>query len=307
MITTGSRPKDSKYSHERTQHIKEVNSDVEEDYISTGSNQEIEYCGDFQRGRCFRLVCKYAHEYRNDREAYGDGGGDTYHEREACKDFLRGRCERDYNCRYAHAPNATQYYDPPPFSGYSGYSHPYDHYHPFSYYHPSYFAPQGYYSRNRRQVTCRDYMNGRCKRGSSCKYRHEKEICGDFLRGECSRVECRFSHSKSDGEKCRDYHRGVCHRGEDCRYFHEDDEELAKKRKLDDNPEAQRELSIESVALPGSRTEFRSGELVRSRKEVETGARIRRTRIETGPRIETETERTFNENDRPTKMMKSNW
>lgn len=231
--------------------------------LAVKSKPEKELCGDFQRGRCFRSVCKYSHQFRDGERnrRYEDSG------REECRDFMRGRCHRGFECRYGHPGGFDPYYDhPPPFSGYPPYPH--DYYNPPPpWYMDSYYPPQGYCMRampRDRDEICRDFLSGKCSRGSTCRFVHKKEICGDYLRGDCRRSGCRFSHNKEEGERCLDYQRGKCLRGENCRYYHDDtqptelcrdflagrcgrstdckflhdEEELAKKRKLND-PEIQ--------------------------------------------------------------------
>lgn len=260
-----------------------------------GGAKQQELCGDFQRGRCFRSVCKFAHVYRN-VDSLGEGGmpasrppprGDM--QAEACKDYMRGRCMRGRYCRYTHGSDYAPFEAPPPFAVYPPHHPP----HPAPYnYYPNpmnmnpYYSPQGYM--RRRKETCRDFLNGRCTRGDSCRYLHKKEVCGDFLRGDCQRTECRYSHSKADGEKCLDYQRGICKRGESCRYYHDDveqvcrdflsdrctrgdgckfthdHEELAKKRKLE-QPEVSTEVGTETeLAQEGIHGNDRPSKMIKS-------------------------------------------
>lgn len=235
--------------------------------LSAKGEPEKELCGDFQRGRCFRTACKYSHQFRDgernsNRRMREDG------RRDECRDFMRGRCHRGFECRYAHPGGGYDpYYDhPPPFSGYPP---PPPHYYdpPPPWYMDSYYPPHDYGMRGmprHHDEVCRDFLSGKCNRGSSCRFVHKKEICGDYLRGDCRRSGCRYSHNKEEGERCLDYQRGKCSRGDDCRYYHDnnqptelcrdflanrcgrgndckflhDEEELAKKRKLND-PEIQ--------------------------------------------------------------------
>lgn len=54
---------------------------------------------------------------------------------------------------------------------------------------------------------CRDFLRGKCDRGTSCRFRHcesdsedgyKSYVCYDFLRGCCNRVPCKFLHPESD-------------------------------------------------------------------------------------------------------------
>lgn len=69
-----------------------------------------------------------------------------------------------------------------------------------------------------------------------------QKVCYDFLRGKCTRANCRFAHVKTkDGQSiqggssaaslaayassstvCRDYSKGQCRRGASCRFLHSD-------------------------------------------------------------------------------------
>jgi len=126
---------------------------------------------------------------------------------------------------------------------------------------------------------CGDFKRGDCSRGDRCRFSHggggggrsgggggggggsklddrgkwgkswgnEKEMCGDFKRGDCSRGDrCRFSHgddggdskrAKTDGKYdkkiCGDFARGDCTRGDRCKFSHED-----LKKTLDDDLDA---------------------------------------------------------------------
>lgn len=54
---------------------------------------------------------------------------------------------------------------------------------------------------------CRDYLRGKCVRGTSCKFEHSESdgqdgykpyLCYDFLGGGCNRVSCKFLHPEPD-------------------------------------------------------------------------------------------------------------
>lgn len=81
---------------------------------------------------------------------------------------------------------------------------------------------------------CRNYLRGNCRRGESCPFLHpmypegerplppprKREICRDFARGDCPRgLRCIFSHEIDGREICRDYARGNCTRL-NCQYVH---------------------------------------------------------------------------------------
>jgi len=93
-------------------------------------------------------------------------------------------------------------------------------------------------SPSRRQYAdkdvCRNYLRGNCRRGESCPFLHpiypegerplppprKREVCRDFARGECPRgLRCIFSHEIDGREICRDYARGNCTRL-NCQYVH---------------------------------------------------------------------------------------
>lgn len=59
---------------------------------------------------------------------------------------------------------------------------------------------------------CRDFRQGRCTRGATCRFSHQingsgnaqqaksNEICGDFIKGRCMRGDqCKYSHDKATG------------------------------------------------------------------------------------------------------------
>eukprot|EP00850_Spirogloea_muscicola_P013528 SM000092S24496 [mRNA] locus=s92:366600:368226:+ [translate_table: standard] len=73
---------------------------------------------------------------------------------------------------------------------------------------------------------CRDFLQGRCARGTGCRYLHqapergfvEPEPCRDFLVGRCMRPYCRYLHAGAP--LCRDFFNGFCSRGTECRLSH---------------------------------------------------------------------------------------
>jgi len=81
---------------------------------------------------------------------------------------------------------------------------------------------------------CRNYLRGNCRRGESCPFLHpiypegerplppprKREVCRDFARGDCPRgLRCIFSHEIDGREICRDYARGNCTRL-NCQFVH---------------------------------------------------------------------------------------
>eukprot|EP01104_Vermistella_antarctica_P000659 TRINITY_DN107_c2_g3_i1.p2 TRINITY_DN107_c2_g3~~TRINITY_DN107_c2_g3_i1.p2 ORF type:complete len:316 (-),score=77.98 TRINITY_DN107_c2_g3_i1:618-1565(-) len=80
-----------------------------------------------------------------------------------------------------------------------------------------------------RPSLCRDFINGVCKRGQTCPYRHDPnriipgqdltiEPCQKFLRGVCERHpgSCRYRHPPP----CRDFLRRECARATGCPFLH---------------------------------------------------------------------------------------
>ena len=66
--------------------------------------------------------------------------------------------------------------------------------------------------KNRKEYVCRDYIYGVCKRGKDCRFSHvltdfypkeiadlprEVPVCKNYLKGKCTRADCRFRHPKS--------------------------------------------------------------------------------------------------------------
>lgn len=95
-------------------------------------------------------------------------------------------------------------------------------------------APAPYY--NAAPEKCRDFLQGKCTRGSGCKFAHEEnkvEQCRDYLKGMCTRDECKFSHDSIPVEECRDFKQGRCTRGDGCKFTHSD----GGKRSRDDEDE----------------------------------------------------------------------
>jgi hypothetical protein len=54
--------------------------------------------------------------------------------------------------------------------------------------------------------SCSDWLRGRCQRGDSCKYSHDRrdvEMCRDYLKGLCQRPSCRYNHDRTS--LCREF------------------------------------------------------------------------------------------------------
>lgn len=123
---------------------------------------------------------------------------DTY-EDDVCRDYMRNVCTRGRRCRYRHPPLEERPEQPPPRRDLTfchdyqnnGCSRPSCKFLHCSrdeqeYFHrtgllPSRLNNSGILAITQGQVmraevpVCRDYLNGECKRGSKCKYRHEAE------------------------------------------------------------------------------------------------------------------------------------
>ncbi|KRZ13671.1 Zinc finger CCCH domain-containing protein 10, partial [Trichinella zimbabwensis] len=80
-------------------------------------NEKINYCKDYQNGRCTRNACRYVHCSRRDMETYerhgrmsealaraivSATGQDVVNGRPICKENLSGHCSRGTRCRFWH-------------------------------------------------------------------------------------------------------------------------------------------------------------------------------------------------------------
>lgn len=200
-----------------------------------------EVCSDFQRNKCFRANCRFAHP-----------GDVTPQQTEACKDFLANKCTRGSRCRFSHGGDdrggggamAAAYGNPygAAFDPYNPYANPFVN--PYG----MVAAQQGYDQRDIRtyrvpqaqayppvypppasfggagKERCRDFLSGKCNR-DNCRFDHSLEQCVDYIRGTCQRGStCRFSHQK---EVCRDFvYKGGCKFGDDCKFSHDNADEV---------------------------------------------------------------------------------
>ncbi|KRX66777.1 Zinc finger CCCH domain-containing protein 10 [Trichinella sp. T9] len=124
-------------------------------------NEKINYCKDYQNGRCTRNACRYVHCSRRDMETYerhgrmtealaraivSATGQDVVNGRPICKENLSGHCSRGTRCRFWHIipkcerdardpydypPRESRSYgaqsaDPPAHSARAPYDHRYD-------------------------------------------------------------------------------------------------------------------------------------------------------------------------------------
>ena len=61
-----------------------------------------------------------------------------------------------------------------------------------------------------------------------------RPVCAFFLRGECFKEDCEFSHVNvgADAPLCEEFQKtGTCELGDACKKRHEESEEMAKKRR----------------------------------------------------------------------------
>jgi hypothetical protein len=81
-----------------------------------------------------------------------------------------------------------------------------------------------------RVAICKDYLQrGECFRGASCNLSHDPTpnrtpACIHFLRGNCTKPDCRYAHVKVDpaADVCREYATlGYCEKGATCTDRHE--------------------------------------------------------------------------------------
>lgn len=185
-------------------------------------------CLDFFHGRCSRGAdCKFVHvtEAGGPTVNVGDVVADPAKE---CLEFFYGRCTRGNDCKFAHATvKADQDLRPPMIMENSRGSYDSKPYRNEFRYEPRH--EQRYESRGshgamrpthhdrREQEPCKEFVRGNCSR-DNCKFLHDRSaLCPEFKRGFCSRGNtCIFSHQ----EECHDFMHGRCTRGENCRFTH---------------------------------------------------------------------------------------
>mmetsp|Transcript_1217 Transcript_1217/g.2355 ORF Transcript_1217/g.2355 Transcript_1217/m.2355 type:complete len:166 (-) Transcript_1217:82-579(-) len=75
--------------------------------------------------------------------------------------------------------------------------------------------------------TCVEFLKGECKRGAKCLLRHTKErsqmpVCRNFLFGFCDDNNCIYSHVRVNpvAPVCPDFQKGFCPLGDQCKMKH---------------------------------------------------------------------------------------
>jgi len=208
-------------------------------------------CRDYLNFKCDRgRSCKFYHPPRDERRPRNGGWSRyddfsprrRYRERDrdvpggpdfvaVCRDFLSGNCYND-RCNFVHLGSdgrrslGRPRSPPPP---YRRELPPWD---------------RGFSRRDRwdRDEVCKDFLNGKCRRGRDCKFRHPAdrrqgpEVCREFLNGRCTRGDaCKYEHDEKRKEAerrsdvCREFLNGRCSRGAACKYIH-DEEVLAREK-----------------------------------------------------------------------------
>lgn len=139
----------------------DTNNNSKESMATEESLPDGNICRDYQRGVCNRgNKCKFNHP--------AGEGTDAPNAPMICRDFQNGKCSRA-TCKYLHITNNEE-----KVFLRSGNlpSHIYDRIH-----------SEGRYRGARNEMTraspgdpvCKDFLNGKCTRGSSCKFRHVHE------------------------------------------------------------------------------------------------------------------------------------
>jgi len=204
----------------------------------------------WRSGRCKRAAaCKFLHfdsalsEEENSRiSALAPARVDI------CADYKRGACHRGATCKFSHNDGNVALAVPAAMMP--------GQYMPFQY--PT-FA--GYPTSTQTPDVCGDFRNGKCARGTSCRYLHADpsggnpqavDVCGDWRNGCCLRGKfCKYRHSELQllpasalfsqpmmmpaptapmmvaapvqkiQDVCGEWRRGTCQRGNACKYLHE--------------------------------------------------------------------------------------
>lgn len=142
---------------EEEKQLSDTNNNENESSPGSAQGHDSQICRDYQRGVCNRGgKCKFSHP---------DGLGKEIESGPMiCRDFQNGKCSRS-TCKYMHISNTEEKVylrtgqlpmrrPPAPVRG------------------PGY----GYPTRaNRGDPICKDFLNNKCTRGSSCKFRHSFE------------------------------------------------------------------------------------------------------------------------------------
>ena len=87
-------------------------------------------------------------------------------------------------------------------------------------------------SRDNDKEVCRNFLNNRCNRGSSCKFEHPKDTKIDHSKRLDARNRSRSPIStpgRAHGIVCRDFMRNMCTRGDNCRFYHPEKDEAKQK------------------------------------------------------------------------------
>ena len=156
-----------------------------------------------------------------------------------CRDYAAGRCQRGSECRFLHEDSgrrqSNRYYD----SGASDSRESRGERGRYSEQGRENFRdsrersdyPRDRFFRNDRPTTrCYDFIKGRCRRGSECRYAHH-EASYDSGRGDEARER---GHDRRDAERrldpprrvgndtpCKFFAEGCCRRGEACKFSHQ--------------------------------------------------------------------------------------
>ncbi|KAH9513234.1 hypothetical protein Btru_034437 [Bulinus truncatus] len=157
----------------------------------SGGQYDDDICRDYMRHVCNRgKRCKYRHPALDDRPE-----PPARHDLTFCHDYQNNGCNRP-NCKFLHCSRDEE-----------------------EYFHRTGLLPSRLnYSNSTGShlkvdvPLCRDYLNGDCKRGSKCKYRHESEkASGEY--------DHHHQHRRG-GDRHYDYGAGVKRRRADDDYDH---------------------------------------------------------------------------------------
>lgn len=105
--------------------------------------------------------------------------------------------------------------------------------------------------RKEKQIRCKFFNKGFCKKGKSCNFQHPEQNCKKHCEGkECDKGSlCKSRHP----HRCQFWQSGECSRGKHCLYLHTIDNLKDNKDKVDkatiDKPDANREKDIMQAIL----------------------------------------------------------
>ncbi|ONK65885.1 uncharacterized protein A4U43_C06F1980 [Asparagus officinalis] len=147
-----------------------------------------------------------------------------------CRDFAAGRCQRGSDCRFLHEDSSrrqpNRYYD----SGISDGRESRAERGRINVREPQNYPRDRFSRSDSRTTRCYDFMMGRCRRGSECRYAHH-EASHDRERDVRDEPRAR-THDRRDDERldpphrpvtdtpCKFFAEGCCRRGEGCRFSH---------------------------------------------------------------------------------------